>query len=216
MDRGRAHDLAEVLQRDRRQTITLSTKAGDLDGTISESRTALETAAAKQRELRQRLADEERTLTTLNHQADQLRAENEQQRTHYLEQMRAGAALANEISALEAQLARSEERREKCLRRLAEIAAQREQSQAAFCELQLERTKSVETSHSLQQQLIVARQKLDETRKALAATSVTLLNSKKHMLVNQSAQHSWPSGKPNSKVLKPEPRASFKLLPMSR
>jgi len=168
LDRGRAHDLAEVLQRDRRQTITLSTKAGDLDGTIIESRIALETAAAKQRELRQRLADEERALTTLNHQADQLRTENEQQRTHYLEQMRAGAALANEISALEAQLARSEERREKCLRRLAEIATQREQSQAAFSELQLERTKSVETSHSLHQQLITARQQLDETRKALA------------------------------------------------
>ncbi len=168
LDRGRAHDLAEVLGRDRRQAITLSTKAGDLDGTIVESREALETAAAKQRELRQRLADEERSLTTLNHQADQLRAENEQQRTSYLEQMRAGAALANEISALEAQLARSEERREKCLRRLAEIASQREQSQAAFAELQLERTKSVEASHALQQELVAARQRLNETRKALA------------------------------------------------
>lgn len=168
LDRGRAHDLIEVLDRDRRQSITLSTKAGDLDGTIVESRTALETAAARQRELRQRLADEERTLTTLNHQADQLRAENEQQRTSYLEQMRAGAALANEISALEAQLARSEERREKCLSRLAGIAAQREQSQTAFADLQLERSKSVDASHSLQQQLIAARQKLDETRKSLA------------------------------------------------
>jgi chromosome segregation protein len=167
LDRGRAHDLTEVLGRDRRQAISLSTKAGDLDGTISESRSALDTAAAKQRELRQRLADEERSLTTLNHQADQLRAENEQQRSSYLEQMRSGAALANEISALEAQLARSEERREKCLRRLAEISAQREQSQAAFGELQLERTKSVEASHALQQELVAARQRLNETRKAL-------------------------------------------------
>jgi chromosome segregation protein len=168
LDRGRAHDLIEVLDRDRRQAISLSTKAGDLDGTIIESRAALETAAERQRELRQRLADEERSLTTLNHQADQLRAENEQQRTSYLEQMRAGAALANEISALEAQLARSEERREKCLSRLAGIAAQREQSQTAFADLQLERSKSVDASHSYQQQLLAARQKLDETRKSLA------------------------------------------------
>lgn len=169
LERGRVRDWEENLDRSRRQGLALSTRVGDLEGIRAETSAALDLAQSQQRELSARLADEERALTTLNAQADQLRVENEQQRIAYLEQMRGGAAQANEISALEAQLARSEERRERCLSRLAEVESQRAGGANALAELTVARDSLTETARHAKANAARVRTELVEARRQEAA-----------------------------------------------
>ena len=63
-------------------------------------------AEPQHREVARRVAEQERALTRLTAEVDELRAENEQRRAAHLEQLRAAAALGNQISALESQVAR--------------------------------------------------------------------------------------------------------------
>jgi chromosome segregation protein len=169
LDRGRVQDLNELLNRYRRQTISIRSKAGNMQEMTAETRAALTTAETRQQELRSRLTDEERQLTQLNQQVDQLRSENEQQRVLYLDQMRQVAALANEITALESQLSRSEERREKTMRRLSEITSQRQTTEQLVESQQLARTQQTETLQAQTQQLQTAREQRQQTRQRAQA-----------------------------------------------
>ncbi|MDX1961960.1 MAG: AAA family ATPase [Pirellulales bacterium] len=181
LDRGRAHDLEENLSRYRRQWLALHSRAGDLAGTHQEVTAALATAQQQQRICGSRLADEERHLTTLNAQVDQLRGENEQARAQYLEQLRGVAALANEISGLQAQLARSEERRDKCLRRLAEVETLHGSCSEALTTQLTNRGQLTDQLHALQLRGQTARGELADTRARTAECQAAAAAASEHV-----------------------------------
>src|SRR4030095_1933186 len=103
------------------------------------AKAAIVEADQSRRELSSRLGDEERAFTALAAQVDQIRAENEQRRAAQLEEMRAAAALTNEIKSLDAQLARTEDRRQSCLARLAQLDAERLKAHSEIAQLHQER-----------------------------------------------------------------------------
>ncbi len=69
-----------------------------------DDRGARAAAEREHREVARRVAEQERALTRLTAELDELRTENEQRRTAHLEQLRVAAALGNQISALESQV----------------------------------------------------------------------------------------------------------------
>ncbi|MDZ4819096.1 MAG: AAA family ATPase, partial [Planctomycetota bacterium] len=87
-ERSRIRDFEEQINRLRIQLATMSLRAGDLNEHRQTAVTNIAQSEIKRRELGVRLADEERALTALASQVDQIRTENEQRRTSQLEQMR--------------------------------------------------------------------------------------------------------------------------------
>lgn len=120
-ERTRVHDLDEEAVRHRRQLQALSNRAGDLAGLWQATLDEVKAAEERHRQLSGHLADQQRALTALTSQYDQIRAENEQRRAAHLEELRASAALANEVSTLQGRLSRTEESRQRALSRLAEL-----------------------------------------------------------------------------------------------
>jgi chromosome segregation protein len=118
--------LEEEVARHRRQLTSMSVRAVDLQQELHEIDENLAAAQHDHREVARRLAEEERGLTKLTAQLDALRSENEQRRAAHLGQMRAGAALASQVSGLEAKAASTEAVRERGGKRLAELTAARE------------------------------------------------------------------------------------------
>ena len=104
-ERDRGKDLDEEIERHRRQVVSLSARADDLQQQWRETSEAVETAEELHRKIAQRLVEGERALTELMSRLDQMRGEHEQHRAAQLEQMRAIGVLGNEISGLESQVA---------------------------------------------------------------------------------------------------------------
>ncbi|MEX0675564.1 MAG: chromosome segregation protein SMC, partial [Pirellulales bacterium] len=125
-ERRRARDLEEEVARYRRQLTSMSSRAVDLQQQLLEINQDLESAQRDHREVARRLAEEERGLTKLTAQVDELRSENEQRRAAHLAQMRAAAALSSQTSALESKVAAGGVARDRGGKRLAELAAARE------------------------------------------------------------------------------------------
>ena len=99
--RRACRELEEETARYRRQLASMSVRSGDVEQQLHEIAENLRSADAEYREVARRLAEEERALTRLTAQVDELRAENEQHRAAHLEQMRRASTLGNQISALE-------------------------------------------------------------------------------------------------------------------
>ncbi|MGD0383693.1 MAG: AAA family ATPase [Thermoguttaceae bacterium] len=104
-ERARSKDLEEEIARCRRQIVAMNAKTGDLENELGG--TADQRAAAEElhRQIARRLVEAERELTEVMTVLDQLRGENQQRRAGYMQQMRSSAALGNETSALETQVA---------------------------------------------------------------------------------------------------------------
>ena len=83
----------------------MSARAGDLQQQLQDTAAALQAAEENHRDIAKRLVEAERGLTEVMASLDQLRGENEQRRAAYMQQMRLAAALGNETSALESQVA---------------------------------------------------------------------------------------------------------------
>jgi chromosome segregation protein len=122
-ERRRARDLEEEAARYRRQLTSMNVRAVDLQQQLCEIDENLQAAERDHREVARRLAEEERGLTTLTAQVDELRSENEQRRAAHLEQMRAAAALASQVGAVESKVAATGAAHERGTKRLAELAA---------------------------------------------------------------------------------------------
>ncbi len=143
-ERARLNDLEEEIARRRRQIATMNARSDDLEKELGG--TADQRAAAEElhRQVARRLVEAERELTEVMSVLDQLRGENEQHRGGYMQQMRASAALGNEISALETQLAAALTTTERCCARLADLERQIDALQAEL--IQLRRTRSARRS----------------------------------------------------------------------
>ena len=124
--RRRCRDLDEEIARYRRQLTSMSVRAGDVQQQLQLTTDGLQSAEQQHREVARRLAEEERGLTKLTTQVDELRAENEQQRAAHLEQMRAAGVLGNRISGLEAKVGSTQAIRQRGSKRLTELTATRE------------------------------------------------------------------------------------------
>ncbi len=124
--RRRCRDLEDEAARYRRQLTSMSVRAGDLQQQLLEIAENLQSADQQHREAARGLAEEERGLTKLTAQVDELRAENEQRRALHLEQLRASSALGSQISALESKVATTQSVRERGGKRLNELATARD------------------------------------------------------------------------------------------
>ncbi len=125
-ERRRARDLEAEVDRYRRQQVSMSVRAGDAEVQLRTIEQELVVAESEHREVARRLAEEERGLTKLNAQVDELRADHEQRRSAHLEKLRSAASLASEISGLESKVAATGMARQRGGKRLAELAAARE------------------------------------------------------------------------------------------
>ena len=123
-ERERGKDLDEEIERHRRQVVSLSARADDLQQQWRETAEAVETAEELHRKIAQRLVEGERALTELMSRLDQVRGEHEQHRAAQLEQMRAVGVLGNEISGLENQVASTSAARDRSRSRMADLDRQ--------------------------------------------------------------------------------------------
>ena len=87
-ERRRARDLEAEVDRYRRQQVSMSVRAGDAEVQLRTIEQELVVAESEHREVARRLAEEERGLTKLNTQVDELRADHEQRRSAHLEKLR--------------------------------------------------------------------------------------------------------------------------------
>ena len=109
-ERTRVRDLEDLAARNRRQ-IAGPCQPGRRSGRFVEGHASRNRSCRNppSRFGKASLADQQRALTALSAQLEQIRSENEQRRASHLEQLRTSAALANEISTLEGRLSRTEE-----------------------------------------------------------------------------------------------------------
>ncbi len=124
--RRRCRDLEEETSRYRRQLASMSVRAGDQNQQLRQIADSLQSAEQEHREVARRLAEEERALTKLTTQVDELRTENEQRRAAHLEHMRRASALGNQISGLESKVTATQAAVERGGRRMTELASLRD------------------------------------------------------------------------------------------
>ncbi len=174
-ERAYIRDLEEQTVRHRQHVASLNSRAGDVEGQMQDTVEAATEAQQRHREASLRLADHERELTALTTQLDQIRNENEQRRRDLLDDMRAAAALANEISTLEAKVLRLAEARDGHLARRVELDVQRGQLLAEVAELHQRHRELADdltaTSTALstaQGELVEGRRRLGQRQKELA------------------------------------------------
>ncbi len=168
-ERIRAGDLESQSARHRTQLQALSNRASDLADLWQTTQQELQTAEARHREVSNGLADQQRALTALTAQLDQIRSENEQRRATHLEQLRTAAALTSETNTLEGRLSRTDETRERFSARLTELQSTRQRNQEEIQSL-------VERERDLQERLdqraadlVTARDDLADARRQHAA-----------------------------------------------
>jgi chromosome segregation protein len=167
-ERERGNDLDEEIERHRRQVVSLSARADDLQQQWRDTSLAVETAEELHRKIAQRLVEGERALTELMSRLDQMRGEHEQHRAAHLEQMRSHAVLGNEISGLESQVANTSSTRDRSRsritdldRQIAVVAAELE----GLRQLRDELARNVQSHNELRQ---TAEQQLAEDQRELA------------------------------------------------
>jgi len=167
-ERDRGNDLDEEIERHRRQVVSLSARADDLQQQWRETAEAVETAEELHHKIAQRLVEGERALTELMSRLDQTRGEHEQHREAQLEQMRAIAVLGNEISGLENQVATTSTARDRSRSRITDLDRQIALVAAeldGFRRQRDELAQNVQTHHELRQ---AAEQQLAQDQRELA------------------------------------------------
>jgi chromosome segregation protein len=162
----RARDLEEEVARYRRQLVSMSVRAGDLDGQLREIDQRLTAAEKEHREVARRLAEEERNLTQITAEVDALRVELEDQRARHLEQLKTSSSLGNTISALEAKVASTSMARQRGEKRLAELTEARQSVSAEVAECHRALAELEPTCQAKHDELQEVRRQLAENRKA--------------------------------------------------
>ncbi len=146
-ERNRSRDLEHEIARHRRQLLSMSARAGDLQQKLQETEREVEAAEERHRQIAVRLAEDERNLTGVITGLDQIRGENEQRRGAYVEQMRSSATLASQAAASQSQVAASAATRDRSRNRTAELDRQ---SDALTAEMDDLRRKFEQSSSQLQ------------------------------------------------------------------
>lgn len=136
--RARGRDLEEEAARHRRQLASMNTRAGGLQQQLADTAAAVSLAEAEYQQQSGRLAADEQTLAEQNRQVEALRRDNEQRRNEYLAQMRAAAALGNEISGLTTQVASADQSRQRHAAQAAELQTLRQDMAHELALLQAE------------------------------------------------------------------------------
>jgi len=152
----------------------MNLRAGDLEQQLRETADAVGEAEAHHRGIGRTLAEGERGLTDLIAQLDQVRAEHQQRRTAYLEQMRAVAALGNRISALESQVAAAQAARDKNQQRSIELDQQIQALRAELEQLYRRREELTRDAGERSEQVTAVQGRLAERRQQQAARQAEL------------------------------------------
>jgi chromosome segregation protein len=141
IEHQRAHgrDLEEEIARHRQQLATMSVRAGDLAQQLHETGDAVQAATDRHRQIARTLGQSERGMTELLARLDQLRGENQQRRAGHLEQMRAVASLASEISRLESESASALAARDRNRGQLDELDGQHAAVESELLQLERQR-----------------------------------------------------------------------------
>ncbi len=119
--RARCCDLQQQIARHRRQLVAMSARAGDIQQQLHDTAEAVRTAEEKHRQIAQGLVEGERELTEVITELDRIRGENEQRRATYMDRMRSAAALGNETSSLETQVAAADTTHRRCRERIGQL-----------------------------------------------------------------------------------------------
>jgi chromosome segregation protein len=168
-ERGRGRDLSQELARHRRQVATLSARADDLVQQWNDTGEAVQKAEDQRRKIAQRVVEGERALTEVMNRLDQVRGENEQHRAAHLEQMRAAAALGNEISALESQASATSDVRQRSGERMAELDRQLDGLAAELDNMRRRRGELEQAAEAGEGHLTSANEQLVQHQQQLAA-----------------------------------------------
>ncbi len=106
IDQGRARlrDIEEDIARRQQQLAAINQRAVDLHSLLSETRTELATAEVDHAALVSRLTQDQQEANEVAREARASREETERLRLQYLDRMRQGAALGNQISGASSQL----------------------------------------------------------------------------------------------------------------
>ncbi|MFH1919255.1 MAG: chromosome segregation protein SMC [Planctomycetota bacterium] len=163
-ERIRSRDLEREIARYRQQVAGMSARAGDLQRQTAETGNALGTAEDHHRQVARLFAEGERELTELIERLDQVRGEHEQHRSAHMEEMRVGAALGNEISALESQVAGTLAARRRNEQQLAELNQSLHALAAELDELRAQQAELSQRIDRRNQQLSAAQIRLAERR----------------------------------------------------
>jgi chromosome segregation protein len=180
-ERGHCRDLEEEIARYRRQLASMGVRAGDVQQQLREILAHLEAAELQHREVALRLAEEERGLTKLTAQVDEMRVENEHCRAAHLEQLRAASALGSQISALESRLATTQTTRQRGSKRLDELTAVRDAVTREVESLRLTTGNLAEECHERQAQLEQVQSQLSENRRQSAKAQEHLAQLRERM-----------------------------------
>ncbi len=158
-------DLEEEIARCRRQLTSMGLRAGDVVQQLRDIVANLSAAELQHREVARRLAEEERGLTKLTAQIDELRTEAEQWRAAHLDQLRGIAALESQIVSLESKVATTRMAQERGAKRLAELIASRDALAAELERLRMSTDALAAECQGRQSQLEQAQSQLAASRR---------------------------------------------------
>ncbi len=140
--RARSRDLAQEIARHRQQLAAMSDRADDLQKQLQDTSQEVRSAEEHHRRIAVRLAEGERSLSSVITSLDQIRGENEQRRAAHMEQMHSTAALGNQSSRLESQVAAASAARVRSSNRLAQLDRQLDEVTAELGQLRHRRQES--------------------------------------------------------------------------
>jgi len=171
---ARCRDLEEEANRCRRQSASMSVRAGDAQQHLRQVTDNLAAAELQHREAAQRLAEEERGLTKITAQIDELRADNERHRSAYLEQARDASALSSQVRTLESQAETLTHQIARVSQRLDQLVAAQD-GIVADAQQQQERLSEIEVAcHQQHADLLNVESQLAESRDLAAAARQSL------------------------------------------
>jgi chromosome segregation protein len=125
-------ELDQEVSRHRRQLAAMSTRAGDLESELARIAGGLEVAESHHAQLRPLVDDRQKRVDELNGQLDHVRQQLEARRTQYVDQVRAGAELASQISRHQSQWTAAAEDAERLRKALEHVARDLGDNEAEF------------------------------------------------------------------------------------
>ncbi|MEQ8785628.1 MAG: chromosome segregation protein SMC [Pirellulaceae bacterium] len=160
-------DLNDAERRYRRQLAAMSTRAGDLQAKLSETREDLEKAELDYQQVELRYREQESAVARLAAELETLREKNRSQRDAYLAGMRSAAALGNQVGSLETQLAGTQAAAQKRNLQLEELTAELQVLQADVDQLQQHYAEVEQRAGATRADLESARKVLTDNRRFL-------------------------------------------------
>lgn len=172
--RARCRDIEAEASRYRHQLLAMTTRAGDLQQRLAETRAALELADRVHADLGRQLHEHEAALQAVTEQVERQRAENDARRSRFVAESRRAAGIASQAASLDSQLAALVATRERNRQALAELAQVRAEQASLLEQAEQAERESARQLMEFDTQLEAARDELDESRHVLAGHRETL------------------------------------------